>query len=167
MAQTNRRNPFAIVVSIPLLNKFVYPALEARRIPHGPVRRVVVGFVLAAAGMLWCALVQWAVYHTSPCGYSATSCEEVSPLSAWLVVPAPLLAGLSESIAVVSALELAYTMSPGGFKSESVSNPAAGLKSIVTSLFLFTQAISAGVVLIFVPVMRDPALVWPFFLTVS
>ncbi|WOO83358.1 Peptide transporter PTR2 [Vanrija pseudolonga] len=150
-----RRNPFAIVVSIPLLNKFVYPALEARRIAHGPVRRVVVGFILAAAGMLWCALIQWAVYHTSPCGYSATSCEEVSPLSAWLVVPAPLLAGLSESIAVVSALELAYTMSP------------AGLKSIVTSLFLFTQAISAGIVLIFVPVMRDPALVWPFFLTAA
>ncbi|KAL1405863.1 hypothetical protein Q8F55_007541 [Vanrija albida] len=150
-----KANPFAIVVSIPLLNKFVYPALEARRIPHGPVRRVVVGFVLAAAGMLWCALLQWAVYRSSPCGYAATSCEEVSPLSAWLVLPAPLLAGLSESIAVVSALELAYTMSP------------PGLKSIVTSLFLFTQAISAGIVLIFVPVMRDPALVWPFFLTAA
>lgn len=54
-------NPFAIVLSIPLLNKLVYPFLEARKIPHGPVRRVVAGFILAAAGMLWCGILQYAV----------------------------------------------------------------------------------------------------------
>lgn len=89
-------NPFAIVLAIPLLNKLVYPFLEARKVPHGPVRRVVMGFILAAAGMLWCALLQYAVrrqlwegrmvtdgqvYMTSPCGFNATTCEEgVSPL---------------------------------------------------------------------------------------
>lgn len=43
----------------------------------------------------------------------------------------------------------------------------AGLKSIVTAVFLFMQATGAGVVLLFLPLMHDPALVWPFALTVS
>ncbi|BEJ02988.1 hypothetical protein CcaverHIS641_0101630 [Cutaneotrichosporon cavernicola] len=92
------------------------------------------------------------VYRTSPCGFEATTCDEVSPLSAWLVLPAPLLTGASEAIACVSALELAFTMSP------------PGLRSIVTSLFLFTQAISAILVLAFLPLMHDPLLVWTFLL---
>jgi dipeptide/tripeptide permease len=151
-----KANPFAIVLAIPLLNKFVYPLLEERKIPHGPVRRVVAGFVLAAAGMLWCALLQYAVYLTSPCGFDATTCEDgVSPLSAWLILPAPLLTGASEAIACVSALELAFTMSP------------PGLRSIVTSLFLFTQAISAILILAFLPLMHDPLLVWTFLLAVG
>ncbi|GMK59663.1 hypothetical protein CspeluHIS016_0802690 [Cutaneotrichosporon spelunceum] len=147
-----KANPFAIVLAIPLLNKFVYPSLEMRKIPHGPVRRIIAGFILAAAGMLWCAVLQYAVYRTSPCGFDATTCEQVSPLSAWLVLPAPLLTGASEAIACVSALELAFTMSP------------PGLRSIVTSLFLFTQAISAILVLAFLPLMHDPLLVWTFLL---
>lgn len=49
------------MLSIPLLNQFVYPFLEARKIRHGPIRRVVAGFILAAVGMLWCALLQYAV----------------------------------------------------------------------------------------------------------
>lgn len=60
-AVADTRNPFAIVLTIPLLEKFVYPFLEARKIAHGPIRRIVAGFVLAAAGMLWCALLQYAV----------------------------------------------------------------------------------------------------------
>ncbi|KLT42649.1 major facilitator superfamily MFS-1 [Cutaneotrichosporon oleaginosum] len=148
-----KANPIAIVLAIPLLNKLVYPFLDGRNIPHGPVRRIVAGFILAAAGMVWCALLQYAVYLTSPCGYSATTCEDgVSPLSAWLLLPTPLLTGASEALACVSALELAFTMSP------------PGLRSIVTSLFLFTQAISAILILAFLPLMHDPLLVWPFLL---
>jgi hypothetical protein len=41
--------------------------------------------------------------------------------SAWLVLPAPLLTGLSESIAVVSAMELGYTMSPRELTSYGVN----------------------------------------------
>ncbi|WVQ96248.1 hypothetical protein IAU59_003352 [Kwoniella sp. CBS 9459] len=149
-------NPLVIVISIPLLNRCVYPYLSANRIPFGPVRRVVWGFVLAAAGMAWSALIQLAVYKTSPCGYEATTCEEgsgVSPLSAWLILPAPVLSGLSESLAVVSAMEIGYMMSP------------PSMRSIINSLFLFTQALSSGLVLLFLPLMKDPYLVWPFLIT--
>ncbi|KAK8858886.1 hypothetical protein IAR55_003117 [Kwoniella newhampshirensis] len=149
-------NPLVIVIAIPALNRYVYPYLSSRRIPFGPVRRVVVGFLLAAAGMAWSALIQHAVYKTSPCGNQATTCEEgsgVSPLSAWLILPAPILSGLSESLAVVSAMEIGYMMSP------------PSLRSIINSLFLFMQAISSALVLVFLPIMRDPYLVWPFGIT--
>ncbi|KAL7420460.1 hypothetical protein Q5752_004410 [Cryptotrichosporon argae] len=138
---------------IPLLDRYIYPALAARGIAFGPVPRIAAGFALAAAAMGWLAGLQHAVYRTSPCGYAATTCESVSPLSAWLVLPAPLLTGLSESLAVVSATELGYTLSP------------PGLKSIVNALFLATQAVSAALVLAAVPLMHDPALVWPFAFT--
>ncbi|WVF68718.1 hypothetical protein IAT40_003490 [Kwoniella sp. CBS 6097] len=149
-------NPLVIVISIPLLNRYIYPYLSVRRIPFGPVRRVVWGFLLAAAGMAWSALIQYAVYKTSPCEYEATTCEEgngVSPLSAWLILPAPILSGLSESLAVVSAMEIGYMMSP------------PSMRSIINSLFLFTQALSSGLVLLFLPLMKDPYLVWPFVIT--
>ncbi|KAK6907836.1 hypothetical protein I203_101837 [Kwoniella mangroviensis CBS 8507] len=149
-------NPLIIVVSIPLLNRYVYPYFAARRIAFGPVKRVLVGFLLAAGGMAWAAIIQHVVYQTSPCGYQATTCEQgsgVSPLSAWLVLPSFILSGLSESFAVVSAMEIGYMLSP------------PSLRSIINSLFLFTQALSAASILIFLPIMKDPYLVWPFVIT--
>lgn len=41
-----------------MLNRYVYPFLQDRGIPFGPIRRVVTGFVLAAVSMAWCALLQ-------------------------------------------------------------------------------------------------------------
>ncbi|WWD18780.1 hypothetical protein CI109_103235 [Kwoniella shandongensis] len=149
-------NPLVIVIAIPILNRYIYPWISARGIPFGPVRRVVVGFLLAAGGMVWSALIQHAVYKTSPCGYQATICDVgtgVSPLSAWLILPAPILSGLSESLAIVSAMEIGYMMSP------------PSLRSIINSLFLFTQGISSALVLAFLPIMKDPYLVWPFTIT--
>ncbi|WWC88341.1 uncharacterized protein L201_003251 [Kwoniella dendrophila CBS 6074] len=149
-------NPLVIVVSIPLLNRFVYPYFSSKQIPFGPVRRVILGFLLAAIGMAWAAVIQYIVYRTSPCGYQASTCEKgsgVSPLSAWLVLPAFVLSGLSESLAVVSAMEIGYMISP------------PSLRSIINSLFLFTQALSALCILVFLPIMKDPYLVWPFVIT--
>ncbi|WWC71079.1 uncharacterized protein I206_105032 [Kwoniella pini CBS 10737] len=143
-------NPLIIVISIPLLNRYLYPYLSSNRIKLGPVRRVIVGFILSTLGMLWASIIQYLVYQTSPCGYNATTCEEVSPISAWLVLPAFLLSGLSESFAVVSAMEIGYMMSP------------PSLRSIINSIFLFMQALSAIVILIFLPIMKDPYLIWPF-----
>ncbi|WWC62934.1 uncharacterized protein I303_105532 [Kwoniella dejecticola CBS 10117] len=148
-------NPLIIVISIPMLNRFVYPYLSANRISFGPVRRVLVGFISAAVGMIWAAIIQYLVYRTSPCGYEATTCDEVSPLSAWLVLPAFLLSGLSESFAVVSAMEIGYMMSP------------PSLRSIINSFFLFMQALSAVAILVFLPIMEDPYLVWPFVITAT
>lgn len=148
----------AVLISIPLLNRYVYPFLQRRKIPFGPVRRVVMGFALASASMTWAACLQHAVYATSPCRANATTCQEgtgVSPLSAWLVLPTPIALGISESIAVVSAMELGYMMAP------------PSLRSMVNAFFLFMQAASAALVLLFVPIMQDPYLVWPFAITAA
>lgn len=78
--------------------------------------------------MLYLALIQALVYATSPCGTLATDCAQKSPLSNLLVAPGPLLQGVSEALAVVSGMQLAYTMSPR----ESLFPPSFLLASYLT-----------------------------------
>ncbi|EKD01659.1 oligopeptide transporter [Trichosporon asahii var. asahii CBS 8904] len=148
----DKMNPLAVICAVPVLN-WVYQRLEARGIHLGPVRRVVIGFGLTSLSMLYLALIQAAVYATSPCGTLATDCAQKSPLSNLLVAPGPLLQGVSEALAVVSGMQLAYTMSP------------PGLQSLVTAVFLSMVAASGALVLLLLPLLRDPLLVYPFALT--
>ncbi|EIW67600.1 hypothetical protein TREMEDRAFT_64193 [Tremella mesenterica DSM 1558] len=149
-------NPLFIVITLPILNKWVYPYLTARKIRFGLVKRVVAGFLIAALSTVYCAVLQHAVYQTSPCGYNATDClAGVSPLSAWLYFPASAMLGISEALAWVSGLEIGYMLAP------------PSLRAMINGLFHSMIAVEAALVMIFVPFMKDPYLVWPFSITVS
>lgn len=99
--------------------------------------------------------------------------------SFWWFMPAPMLAGLSEVLAFVTVVELAYTMAPRTSWRPFTFHPLvaarmyclltmpASLRSISQALLLSIQAISSLVVLILNPIMRDPLLVYPFASTVS
>lgn len=79
-------NPLTIIVVAPLLNFVLYPTLRKYKIPFGQVARIVTGFLLGVLTMIIGAILQWQVYKTSPCGYSATTCEvgtTVSPILVW------------------------------------------------------------------------------------
>ena len=64
--------------------------------------RMFIGFQLGTINMIGGAILQWRVYETSPCGYSASTCEEgVSSVSLWwqlilygVVCPLLMLVGL-------------------------------------------------------------------------
>ena len=54
-----------LIQQIQLLSRYVYPYLANRNIVFGPVRRTILGFLIAAASMAYCAVLQHAVVALS------------------------------------------------------------------------------------------------------
>lgn len=139
-------NPLVIIVTVPILSHFFYPALRKYNIHFGPISRITFGFTLAMISGIIGAIVQWRVYETNPCGYHATTCAEdgiVSPLSIWLQIPNVALGALSECFCNVTAYEIAYARSP------------KSMKSLVVAVFLFMTALSSALGEILTPVITD------------
>ncbi|KAL1647372.1 peptide transporter ptr2 [Diplodia intermedia] len=144
-------NPIVIIVAVPLLSHFVYPALRKYNVRFGRITRITFGFTLAWISGVIGAVVQWRVYATNPCGYYASSCVadgRVSPLSIWLQIPNVALGALSECFCNVTAYEIAYSRSP------------QGMKSLVMAIFLFMTALSSALGEILTPAITDPHLIW-------
>ncbi|KAK6458867.1 proton-dependent oligopeptide transporter, POT family [Scheffersomyces xylosifermentans] len=143
-------NPLTIIILIPILDYIIYPTLRKYKINFYPVWRIFVGFILVAASQVAGAVIQYKIYTTSDCGYHATTCETVSPISAWQDVSVYILSAAGECFAMTTAYELAYTRSP------------PHMKGLVMALFLFTSAISAALSQAITPALTDPYLIWPF-----
>ncbi|GLA09906.1 hypothetical protein AnigIFM60653_000847 [Aspergillus niger] len=141
-------NALTIIVAVPIVDYFIYPLLYRYNIPFKRITRITFGFTLAALSGLCGALVQWRVYKTSPCGYYASSCSEVSPISIWWQLPNTILGALSEIFCNVTAYELAYARSP------------ASMRGLVMAIFLFMTALSSALGEILLPVTEDPDLIW-------
>ncbi|KAJ5983056.1 MFS peptide transporter [Penicillium waksmanii] len=90
----------------------------------------------------------WQVYKQSPCGYSASTCDEVAPISIWWQLPATILGALSECFCNVTAYEVAYSRSP------------KSMRSTVVASFLFMSALSSALEESLIPVTKDPWLIW-------
>jgi dipeptide/tripeptide permease len=140
-------NPLVIIVCAPILSYGFYPLLAKYGIKFGPVRRMTLGFSLATISGVIGAIVQWKIYQTSPCGYQASTCDNVSPINIWWQIPNVALGAISELFCNVTAYELAYARSP------------PHLKSVVMSLFLFTTALSSALGEILIPAIIDPHLI--------
>lgn len=146
----NNFNQITIVVLIPILNRIVYPLLDRLHINFKVSIKIFVGFMLGVFSSVVSAIVQWRVYKTSPCGYYASSCDEVSPLSAWLDAIIYALAAAGECFCYTEAYELAYTRAPE--KS----------KGLVMALFLLMNAFSAAISEAVSGALVDPWLIYPF-----
>ncbi len=146
----NNFNPLTIIIAIPILSYGFYPLLRKYKIKFGPIARITTGFILAALSTAVGAITQYYVYKTSPCGYYATGCAEVSPISIWWQIPQYVLSALSECFANVTALELAYARAP------------KNMKGLVMSMFLFATALSSAIQEGATPGLIDPWLIWPF-----
>lgn len=146
-------NALTIIVMTPILNYGIYPYLRKMGITFSPIRRIVTGYLLAAATMLVGAILQWRVYETSPCGYFATTCTvgtTVSPLSIWAQLPLYVLPAIAELLVIITCYEMAYTRAP------------QRMKGLTFSLVLFMGSLSSALVLIVSPSFADPDLIWPF-----
>ncbi|KAI1471672.1 PTR2-domain-containing protein [Daldinia caldariorum] len=144
----NHFNPLVILVASPLMAQVVYPFLERRKIKVGRITRMTFGFVLATISGVIGAIVQWKVYETSPCGYYASDCDEVSPISIWWQIPNVALGAISEIFVNVTAYELAYARAP------------EHMRATVVALFLFMTALSSALGEILIPAIADPTLIW-------
>lgn len=140
-------NSLTIIVCTPLLSHVLYPLLNRYKIRFGRISRITFGFLLATLSGVIGAIVQYYVYQTSPCGYQASSCDGVSPISIWWQLPNVMLGAISELFCNVTAYELAYARAP------------PNMKSVVMSMFLFNTALSSALAEILIPAIVDPYLV--------
>ncbi|KAI0439468.1 POT family protein [Xylaria telfairii] len=141
-------NPLTIIVVSPLLAQVVYPFLQRKGIKFGRIDRMTVGFVLAIISGVIGAIIQYRVYETSPCGYQASICDDVSPISIWWQIPNVSLGAISEIFVNVTSYELAYARAP------------ENMRATVISIFLFMTALSSALGEILIPAITDPTLVW-------
>ncbi|KAJ1737740.1 peptide transporter ptr2 [Coemansia sp. Benny D160-2] len=141
-------DPLFLIVFIPIFDKLIYPGLHRCGVVIGPVTRIFIGFILAAVAMAYAAIVQHLVYSSAP-HYDHPGAGH-NDISAAIQIPAYAFVAWSEIFASITGLEYAYTRAP------------ASMKSIVMSVFLFTNCGGAVLAFCFNSITSDPHLVENF-----
>lgn len=67
-------NPIACIILGPLIQHWLYPCLERRKIPFQPILRITVGFVFMTFAMLYATVVQHIIYTSDACYQAPTGC---------------------------------------------------------------------------------------------
>ncbi|KAF2001222.1 di/tri peptide transporter 2 [Amniculicola lignicola CBS 123094] len=150
-------DPIAIIVFLPLLDRFIYPAMRKAGISFPPINRIVAGFWVGSLAMVYAAVIQYYIYKSGPC-YKAPLCDasiiggvaQGNHIHIAAQTGAYALIGISEIFASVTGLEYAYTKAP------------PSMKSFVQSMYLLTNAFGSAISESFTPVLYDPAIQWLF-----
>ncbi|KAH9896910.1 oligopeptide transporter [Cubamyces lactineus] len=149
-------DPFALIIFIPIVDQFVYPAIRRAGWNFSPLKRITLGFFTGSAAMVWTAVVQHYIYKRNPCGYYVSTCTDeagnpvTSDLNVWIQTGSYVLIAFSEIFASITGLEYAFTKAP------------KNMRSLVMSVFLFMSAISSAIGEAFVSLSSDPLLVWNY-----
>ncbi|SAL98967.1 hypothetical protein [Absidia glauca] len=142
-------NPMTLVICIPVMDRLIYPGLRRLGFPMRPMSRITCGFVFASLAMAYTAGMQHMIY-TRPPYYDHPTGHGKNDLTAAVVVPSYVLIAISEIFASVTGLEYAFKKAP------------EKMKSLVMSLFLFTNCIGAILGFALVSVAVDPKLQWMY-----
>jgi dipeptide/tripeptide permease len=154
-------DPITIILLIPLMDHLIYPFIRSRlHLAFTPITRISLGFLTAALAMLYAGVLQSVIYAAPPCYSSPSKCDaglistgKYKPNQihvAWQA-PAYVLVALSEILASITGLELAYAKAP------------ANMKSFIMSLFLLTSAGGSALGILIAPFAKDPWLQWVYF----
>ena len=148
----NNIDPIALVIFIPIADIFLYPGLARLHIRFTPIIRITWGFAMASASMITACVVQYYIYKLGACGYypSDPDCENQAPINVWVQTLSYVLIAFSEIFASITGLEYAFTKAP------------KNMRSLVTSVFLFMNAISFAIGEAFVSLSADPLLIWNY-----
>jgi dipeptide/tripeptide permease len=141
-------NPLTIIITTPFMGYVLYPLLNRYKIKFGRISRITCGFIIAALSSTFGAIIQWRVYKTSPCGYQASTCDGVSPLSVWWQVPIMVFAAWGECFCAVTSYELAYARAP------------PSMRGLLTAIFLFMNGLASAMGEILIPATKDPWLIY-------
>lgn len=144
----NNLDPFALILLIPICDRFIYPFLYRIGLPFTPIKRIAFGFGTGTLAMIWSAVVQHYIYKTSPCGNNASGADcKPSSLNVWIQSGSYILIALSEIFASITGLEYAFTKAP------------KGMRSCVVAIFWFTSALASAICEAMNPLSTDPLLV--------
>ncbi|ORY01038.1 helicase C-terminal domain-domain-containing protein [Clohesyomyces aquaticus] len=153
-------DPLTIIILIPVLDRLVYPFLRSTlHLAMTPITRITWGFFIASAAMAYAAYLQSRIYSAGPCFTSPSRCEagkiagtegqyEPNRIHVAWQAPSYILIAISEVLASITGLELAYSKAP------------ANMKSFIMSLFLLTSAGGSALGILLAPSAKDPDLVW-------
>ncbi|KAF9114159.1 peptide transporter ptr2 [Mortierella sp. AM989] len=148
----NNIDPIVLIIFIPIFDKVIYPGLRRCGWELKPIIRICLGFLCAAIAMAWTAIVQNQIYNTGP-NYECTLCDEnqtPNDISFAWQVPSYFFIAISEIFASITGLEFAFTNAP------------ASMKSVVMAMFLFTNCLGALLGFAFLPMTKDPLLLWMY-----
>lgn len=149
-------NPISIVIMIPILDWFVYPAFRKNGFNFTPIKRMTTGFFFGCAAMISSAVTQHYIYKGNPCGYHAATCRDAddnvlyTDINVWVQTLPYVLIGLSEIFTNVTSLEYAFSKAP------------KNMKSLVMAVNLFMSAVSSAIGQGLVALSEDPLLVWNY-----
>ncbi|CAO2654544.1 Nn.00g112770.m01.CDS01 [Neocucurbitaria sp. VM-36] len=151
-------DPITIIILIPIMDRIIYPFIRTRlHLAFSPVTRISLGFIFASLAMLYASILQGVIYNAPPCYEYPLNCAEgkieggngrYKPNEvhvAWQA-PAYILIAVSEVLASITGLELAYAKAP------------ANMKSFIMSLFLLTSAGGSALGILISPFAKDPYL---------
>ncbi|KAF2743830.1 peptide transporter-like protein PTR2 [Sporormia fimetaria CBS 119925] len=151
-------DPIAIILLIPIMDRFIYPFIRTRlHMAFTPTTRIALGFWLASSAMAYAAILQARIYASQPCYNAPLNCPKglvtagkyvPNRIHAAWQAPAYVLVALSEILASITGLELAYAKAP------------QNMKSFIMSLFLLTSAFGSALGMLLAPLAKDPRLVW-------
>jgi dipeptide/tripeptide permease len=154
-------DPITIIIMIPLLDRIVYPLIRTKlHLTFTPITRITLGFLIAGLAMLYAAILQIVIYQAPPCYSNPLRCDEaklgnggIKPNEVHVAYQAPayILIAISEILASITGLELAYAKAP------------ENMKSFIMSLFLLTSAGGSALGILIAPLARDPYLQWLYF----
>lgn len=144
-------NPISLVIFIPIVDNFLYPALRKAGIRFTPIKRIAFGFMLASMAMVSASVIQYYIYKTGPCGNRMNKCKEgPAPINVWTQAVPYVLVGFSEIFTSITGLEFAFTKAP------------KNMRSLVTSYWHFMSAFSNAIGQALVSLSEDPLLVWNY-----
>lgn len=144
-------NPISLVIFIPIVDNFLYPALRKAGIRFTPIKRIAFGFMLASMAMVSASVIQYYIYKTGPCGNEMNKCKAgPAPINVWTQAVPYVLVGFSEIFTSITGLEFAFTKAP------------KNMRSLVTSYWHFMSAFSNAIGQALVSLSEDPLLVWNY-----
>jgi POT family proton-dependent oligopeptide transporter len=143
-------NPISLVIFIPIVDNFLYPALRKANIKFTPIKRIAFGFILASLAMVGAAVIQHYIYQLGACGKYMNSCDTFAPINVWTQTVPYVLVGFSEIFTSITGLEFAFTKAP------------KNMRSLVTSYWHFMSAFSNAIGQALVSLSEDPLLVWNY-----
>lgn len=148
-------DPLALLILIPIMDYFIYPGIRKLGIRFTPIKRIFTGFMVATLSMASATVIQYYIYRKSPCGDHPSHCPKPTPISVWVQALPYVLVAFSEIFTSITGYEYAFTKAP------------RNMKSLVQSLYLFMNAISAAFGQALTPLSADPLLIWNYgFVTV-
>lgn len=113
----NNLDPLALIIFIPIMDRFFYPAIRRLGFNLTPLKKIFVGYMLAAASMIAAAVLQYYIYKKGPCGEYASECKEPAPINVWVQAVPYVLIAFSEIFTSITGYEYAYTKAPTNMKS--------------------------------------------------